>query len=116
MNVIIGYVVVIGMIFGAFLIHGGAIGVILSAMPTEMMAILGGAMGAFIVANQTKNLKAVARALPAAGWKRSVTPRHTLSRAACSDGMAAARDRPDCGSSRACSPPVSRVSAEHMAK
>ncbi|MBN3003248.1 flagellar motor stator protein MotA [Chromobacterium alkanivorans] len=66
MNVIIGYLVVIGMIFGAFLLHGGAIGAILSAMPTEMMAILGGALGAFIVANQTKNLKAVARALPAA--------------------------------------------------
>ena len=48
------------------MIHGGAIGAILSTMPTEMMAILGGALGAFIVANQTKTLKAVARALPAA--------------------------------------------------
>ena len=75
MNVIIGYVVVIGMIFGAFMIHGGAIGAILSAMPTEMMAILGGALGAFIVANQTKTAKAVARALPAVFRARATARR-----------------------------------------
>lgn len=64
MNVIIGYVVVLGMIFGAFIIHGGDIMVVVHAMPTELMAIFGGAFGAFIVANQGKTLKAVKGALP----------------------------------------------------
>ncbi|WP_062789221.1 flagellar motor stator protein MotA [Aquitalea pelogenes] len=64
MNVIIGYVVVISLIFGAFIIHGGNIEVILKAMPTELMAIFGGAFGAFVVGNQTKVLKAVLKLLP----------------------------------------------------
>ncbi|MCS3802689.1 MULTISPECIES: flagellar motor stator protein MotA [Chromobacterium] len=64
MNVIIGYVVVLGMIFGAFLIHGGNISVVLKAMPTELMAIFGGAFGAFVVGNQSKVLKATIALLP----------------------------------------------------
>ena len=64
MFVIIGYVVALGCIFGAYIIHGGNIGVILHAIPTEMMAIGGGALGAFVVANQPKTLKAVFKALP----------------------------------------------------
>jgi chemotaxis protein MotA len=63
-NVIIGYVVVISLIFGAFIIHGGNIEVILKAMPTELMAIFGGAFGAFVVGNQSKVLKAVLKLLP----------------------------------------------------
>ena len=64
MFVIIGYVVALGCIFGAYIIHGGNIGVILHAIPTEMMAIGGGAAGAFAVNNQPKTLKAVMKALP----------------------------------------------------
>ncbi len=59
MFVLIGYVVCLGCIFGAFLLHGGNITVILHAMPTEMMAIAGGAIGAFLVNNQPKVVKAV---------------------------------------------------------
>ena len=40
---IIGYVVCFGCIFGAYIIHGGNMSVIIHAMPTEMMAIGGGA-------------------------------------------------------------------------
>jgi chemotaxis protein MotA len=58
MFVIIGWLVALGCIFGAFIIHGGNISVILKALPTEMMAIMGGAVGAFVVNNQTKVLKA----------------------------------------------------------
>ena len=43
MFVIIGYVVALGCIFGAYAIHGGNMQVILHAIPTEMMAIGGGA-------------------------------------------------------------------------
>lgn len=64
MFVIIGYVVALGCIFGAYIVHGGNIGVILAALPTELMAILGGALGAFTVTNQPKVLKATIQALP----------------------------------------------------
>jgi chemotaxis protein MotA len=64
MFVFIGYGVALGCIFGAYIIHGGNISVILKALPTEMMAILGGALGAFVVANQPKVLKATLSALP----------------------------------------------------
>ena len=64
MFVLIGYGVALGCIFGAYIIHGGNIGVI-HALPTELMAILGGALGAFTVNNQPKVLKATLAALPA---------------------------------------------------
>ena len=64
MFVIIGYVVALGCIFGAYVVHGGNIGVILHALPTELLAILGGALGAFTVTNQPKVLKATIGALP----------------------------------------------------
>ena len=64
MFVIIGYVVALGCSFGAYIIHGGNMGVIIHAMPTEIMAIGGGAIGAFVVNNQPKVLKAVVSALP----------------------------------------------------
>ena len=59
MNVAIGYVVALGCIFGAYILHHGNMEVIIEALPLEMMAILGGALGAFVVNNQTKTLKAV---------------------------------------------------------
>ncbi len=64
MFVLIGYGVALGCIFGAYISHGGNISVILKALPTELMAILGGALGAFVVANQPKVLKATMSALP----------------------------------------------------
>src|SRR5678816_4285151 len=64
MVVLIGYGVALGCIFGAYIIHGGNIGVILHALPTELMAILGGSLGAFAVNNQPKVLKATLAALP----------------------------------------------------
>lgn len=64
MNVIIGYVISLVCIFGAYILHEGNMMVIIHALPTEMMAILGGAIGAFVVANQGKTLKAVKGALP----------------------------------------------------
>jgi chemotaxis protein MotA len=65
MFVLIGYGVALGCIFGAYIMHGGNIGVIIHALPTELMAILGGALGAFVVNNQPKVLKATLAALPA---------------------------------------------------
>ena len=64
MFVLLGYATALGCIFGAYILHGGNIAVIAHAVPTEMMAIAGGALGAFIVANQPKTLKAIGRSLP----------------------------------------------------
>lgn len=64
MFVIIGYVVALGCIFGAYIVHGGNMSVIIAAMPTELLAILGGALGAFVVNNQPKVLKACIGAMP----------------------------------------------------
>ncbi len=64
MFLLIGYAVALGCIFGSYIIHGGNMSVIIHALPTELMAILGGALGAFVVNNQPKVLKAVLKALP----------------------------------------------------
>ena len=64
MVVLIGYAIAFSCIFGAYIIHGGNIQVILHAIPTEMMAIAGGSLGAFVVTNQPRVLKATVAALP----------------------------------------------------
>ena len=66
MFVIIGYIVSFGCIFGVYVLHGGNIAVILKALPFEIVTILGGALGAFVVNNQPKVLKATAAAIPMA--------------------------------------------------
>ena len=66
MFVIIGYIVSLGCIFGVYILHGGNIGVVLKALPFETITILGGALGAFVVNNQPKVLKATLAAIPMA--------------------------------------------------
>ena len=75
MFVIIGYLVALGCIFGGYIIHGGNIGVILHALPIELMVIVGGALGAFVVNNQPKVLKATLAALPRRCSRAPSTPR-----------------------------------------
>ena len=58
MFVIVGWLVALGAVFGVFIAHGGNIGVVLKALPFEMAAIGGAALGAFIANNQPKVLKA----------------------------------------------------------
>ncbi len=65
MFVIIGYVVALACIFGGFMIAGGNMAVIMKALPLEMLIIGGGALGAFVVNNQPKVLKATMKAIPA---------------------------------------------------
>lgn len=48
---IVGIVVVFGMVFGGYLLAGGKFGIILKALPYEMMMIGGAALGAFLIAN-----------------------------------------------------------------
>jgi chemotaxis protein MotA len=66
MLVVVGYVVCLGCIFGVYIAHGGNIAVILHALPFELITIFGGALGAFVVNNQPKVIKATLAALPMA--------------------------------------------------
>ncbi len=66
MLVIIGYIACLGCIFGVYVVHGGNVAVIAKALPFEMITIMGGALGAFVVNNQPKVIKATMKALPMA--------------------------------------------------
>lgn len=54
----VGIIVVFAMVFGGFIIAGGKMGVILHAAPIELMIIGGAALGAFLIANPMKAIKA----------------------------------------------------------
>ncbi|HPP83476.1 MAG TPA: flagellar motor stator protein MotA, partial [Rubrivivax sp.] len=60
MFVLVGWVLALGCVFGVFIVHGGNIGVILKALPFELITIGGAALGAFVANNQPKVLKATA--------------------------------------------------------
>ncbi|MBK8765045.1 MAG: flagellar motor stator protein MotA [Burkholderiaceae bacterium] len=64
MFVIIGYVVVLGAVFGGYALAGGKFGVIIKAAPIELFIICGSAAGAFFVGNSTKSIKATVKAVP----------------------------------------------------
>jgi chemotaxis protein MotA len=65
MFVIIGWVLALGCIFGVYVVHGGNIGVILHALPFELITIFGAAGGAFLANNQMKVVKASIRGVVA---------------------------------------------------
>lgn len=54
----VGILVVFVMVFGGFLIAGGNMSVIIKAAPLELMIIGGAALGAYIIANPMKVIKA----------------------------------------------------------
>ena len=62
MLVIIGYLVVLGAVFGGFALAGGHLAALLQ--PLELLMIAGGAAGAFLVGNNTKAIKATLKDLP----------------------------------------------------
>ena len=55
---IIGIVLLFALVFGSFIISGGNMGVILEALPHEMMAIAGAATAAFLISNSMTVIKA----------------------------------------------------------
>jgi chemotaxis protein MotA len=55
---IIGIVLLFGLVFGSYMISGGNIGVILHALPHEMMAIGGAGVAAFLISNSMTTIKA----------------------------------------------------------
>ena len=63
MFVIVGWLIALGCVFGVYVVHGGNIGVILKALPFEMITIFGAAIGAFLANNQMKVVKKVTKGL-----------------------------------------------------
>ena len=70
---IIGIVVLFSMVFGSFIISGGKLAVIMSALPHELMAIGGAGVAAFLISNSMTVIKAtgggVAKAFAGPKWK-----------------------------------------------
>lgn len=62
MLVLIGYLVVLGSVFGGFALAGGHLAALFQ--PLELLMIGGAAVGAFIVGNTVKAIKATLKALP----------------------------------------------------
>lgn len=69
----IGFIIILVCVFGSFILAGGKMDIIIHALPHEMMAILGAAIGAFVVSNQMdvikKAGKGLAHAFKGARWK-----------------------------------------------
>jgi chemotaxis protein MotA len=70
---IIGIVVIFAMVFGGYIAAGGKMGIIIKALPFEMMMIGGAAVGAFLLSNDggtvKHTLKDVGKVFKGAKWK-----------------------------------------------
>lgn len=71
----VGFLLILGCVFGSFLVSGGKLAIILEALPYEMMAIAGAAIGAFIVSNPLATTKlagkGLLRSFKGPRWKES---------------------------------------------
>jgi chemotaxis protein MotA len=72
---IIGIVLLFGLVFGSYIMTGGNIGVILEALPHELMCIGGAAVASFLISNSMTVIKATGGAFgklfAGAKWKSS---------------------------------------------
>src|SRR5690349_20120257 len=70
----IGLDIVFGLVFGMYIVSGGKIEIILEAAPHELPMLLGGAFGAYMVANSSNVLigtfKEVVKSFKGPGWKK----------------------------------------------
>lgn len=71
----IGLVVILLCVFGSYLMSGGSLGVILHALPHELLAIGGAAIGAFVLGNSMTTLKkagkGIVRVFKGERWKEA---------------------------------------------
>ena len=58
---VIGIVVILVMVFGGFILHGGNLGPILAVLPYEFIMIGGAAIGAFLLSNDFAAVKTTAK-------------------------------------------------------
>ncbi|MFO7856080.1 MAG: flagellar motor stator protein MotA [Paracoccaceae bacterium] len=70
---IVGIALTFGMVFGGYLAAGGKLGIIMAALPFEMMMIGGAAVGAFLLSNDISivkhSLSDVAKAFKGPHWR-----------------------------------------------
>jgi chemotaxis protein MotA len=59
----VGFLLILGCVFGSFLMSGGKMEVIFHALPHEMMAIGGAAIGSFVVGNSMGTVKSAGKGL-----------------------------------------------------
>jgi len=75
MGSIVGIVIVVSMVFGGYTLAGGKMGIILHALPFEMMIIAGAATGAFAIGNDgptiKHTIKDLGRVFKGGKWKRA---------------------------------------------
>ncbi|KAA0916133.1 flagellar motor stator protein MotA [Aquicoccus porphyridii] len=73
MNGIVGIGVVVCMVFGGYLLAGGNLGIIMKALPFELMMVGGAATGAFLISNDfhavKKTLKDIKKVFRGPDWK-----------------------------------------------
>ncbi len=74
MNIIVGFILVMILVFGGFLLSGGEMGPILHALPFEGMMIGGASLGAFVAANSFGDVigtfKGLIKCLKGPKWKQ----------------------------------------------
>lgn len=58
---IIGIVIIFTMVFGGYILAGGKLGIIMKALPFELMMIGGAAIGAFVIANDSSAIRDTGR-------------------------------------------------------
>lgn len=59
----VGFIIIIACVFGSFIMSGGKMDIVLHALPHEMMAIGGAAIGAFIISNSMPTVKLAGKGL-----------------------------------------------------
>jgi chemotaxis protein MotA len=62
MAVLIGVVIIFGAIFGGYVLEGGFLGPLFQ--PYELLMIVGGGLGAFVISNDHKSMRATIAAMP----------------------------------------------------
>ncbi|MAW98811.1 flagellar motor stator protein MotA [Stakelama pacifica] len=71
----VGFIVILACVFGSFIWAGGKMGVVLHALPHEMLAIGGASIGAFLVSNPMSVVKAagkgIVRSFKGGRWNNS---------------------------------------------
>lgn len=72
---VVGALMVFGMVFGGYMAAGGKIGLIIAALPFEMMMIGGAAVGAFLISNDlhaiSETIKDTKRVVKGPRWKQN---------------------------------------------
>lgn len=75
MGPIIGIIVVLGTVFGGYVAAGGKLDIIIHALPYELTMLMGGAIGAYIVANKgsviKKTGKVFAKSIKGPKWRKA---------------------------------------------